>query len=271
MGMKLRKNSAITKIHKIAILYYCGVGNTKMVAEAMYDYLKNDNNVDMYSIEELPADFNFVKYSKLIMGFPTIHAEPSSPMKRFIEQLDVNKNKLPTFIYTTCGWYSGNAIRIFCKLAIIKNIIPVYTSSYQCAAVDGILLTPNIKRWYKHEKELFPRIKNDLDQFLVINEICSKIPRLKWYSALNYPNKLLGKHMKFKIYLRENKCTKCDLCVRQCPVGACIKGDNNVPFIDTRKCINCYRCIHHCHKRALSLSKRKSLKKTLVDLAGRKS
>ena len=250
-------------MNKIVILYYSGVGNTKTIAQYMYNYLKQKQSVDMYSIEELSTEFSFDKYSKVIIGFPTIHTEPAVPMTHFIQQLDKSEKKLPTFVYTTCGLYSGNAIRIFCKLAIAKNIVPTYTSSYRSPATDGILLTPKIKRWYGYEKGLSFRIKGDLENFLNIKGVRSKIPRLKWYSALNYPNKMIGKYTKFQIYLHESKCIKCGVCIENCLVGAYVKGDDNLPIFDVGKCVNCYRCIHHCPKRALSLSKRKTPEKTL--------
>ena len=240
---------------KIIILYYSGVGNTKRIAQYMYNYLKRRSNVDIYSIEELPTDFSFNKYSKLIIGFPTIHAEPATPMMHFVRRINARTKKLPTFVYTTYGLYSGNAIRIFCELAIVKNIIPVYTNGYRAPAIDGILLTPKIKRWHSYEKGLSIKIKNDVGQFLNTNEDCAKIPKLKWYSVFNYPNKLIGKHTKLKIYLHENKCVKCGVCTEKCPAGACTNDASNLPIFDITKCINCYRCIHHCPQRALSLSK----------------
>ena len=250
-------------MNKIVILYYSGVGNTKTIAQYMYNYLKQNHNVDMYSIEELSTEFSFDKYSKAIIGFPTIHTEPAVPMTHFIQQLGKSKKPLPTFVYTTCGLYSGNAIRIFCKSAIAKNIVPIYTSSYRSPAIDGILLTPKIKRWYAYEKGISLRIKVDLENFLSITGVRSKIPRLKWYSALNYPNKMIGKYTKFQIYLHESKCIKCGVCIENCAVGAYVKGDNHLPILNARKCVNCYRCIHHCPKRALSLSKRKAPEKTI--------
>ena len=243
---------------RIIILYYSGVGNTKRIAQYMYNYLRQKSSVDIYSIEELPANFSVDKYSKLIIGFPTIHAEPATLMMQFIQRINVSDKKLSTFVYTTCGLYSGNAIRIFCESAIVKNIVPTYTNSYRCPAIDGILLTPRIKRWYSYEKGLSLKIKNDIGQFFKTNGNCAKIPRLKWYSILNYPNKMLGKNTKFKIYLHKNKCVKCRLCIEKCPVGACVSNANNLPAFHAAKCVNCYRCIHHCAQRALSLSKASS-------------
>ena len=249
---------------RIGILYYSGVGNTKRIAQHMYNYLKRNGSTDIYSIEELPVDFSFDKYSKLIIGFPTIHTEPALLMMHFVQQLGKMKKKVPAFVYTTCGLYSGNAVKILCEQAIVKNIIPVYTRSYRCPAVDGILLTPTIKRWYTYEKNLPSKIEKDLKCFLKTTEIQDKTPKLKWYSALNYPNKVIGKNKKFRIYLHGKKCVKCGLCAKQCPVGACAKASDGRPLFDTGKCINCYRCIHNCPQLALSLSKRMMPMKTLI-------
>lgn len=248
---------------KKVILYYSGVENTKTMARYMYNYLRQNNNIDIYSIEELPEDFRFDNYSKLIIGFPTIHTAPALPMMSFIQHLKVIERKLPTFVYTTCGLYSGNALRILCKASIAKNIIPVYTSSYRCPAVDGILLTPKIKRWYSYEKKLSIKIKNDLDQFLNIVETSGKIPKLKWYSAFNYPNKVIGQHKTFKIYVHEKQCVKCKKCIENCPTMAYVQDTKGLPLFNVEKCINCYRCIHYCPQRALSLSRRKPPTKTL--------
>ena len=251
-------------MEKISILYYSGVGNTKTIAKRMNCYLKNKNDVDMYSIEELPKDFKFDIYSRVIIGFPTIHSAPASLMVDFIQKVNSTNKKIPVFVYTTCGLYSGNAIRIFCKLLICKNMIPVYTSSYRCPAVDGILLMPNIKQWYNYEKGLSFKIKKDLDQFIGMEKFIEKIPKFKWYSALNFPNKVFGQHMKFKIYLHKENCTSCGLCIKKCPVKACKNDENGIVLVDSDNCVNCYRCIHHCPQRALSLSKRKIPSKVLI-------
>ena len=250
---------------KIGILYYSGVGNTQYVANIIYNYLINNNEAAIFSIEHLPNNFNVNDYSKLIIGFPTIHSEPAKPIVDFINNLATPDNNIPSFIYTTCGLYSANTIKIFCKLCLKKKIIPVKTNSYRCAATDGILLAPFMDIWYHHKKGLEEIIKADTNQFINLDAFVPAIPKLKWYSLLNYPNKLLGKYLRFKIYLHESNCTKCGLCIKNCPASAYTIGKKGYPLFNSWKCINCYRCIHHCPELALSLSKKKTPKRVLVN------
>jgi len=48
------------------------------------------------------------------------------------------------------------------------------------------------------------------------------------------------------------KCRKCGLCAKNCPVN-CIAGDRNTPYvIDQEKCIKCGTCLEVCPFQAVS-------------------
>ena len=249
---------------KILILYYSGVGNTKKVAEWFLSYLTPFCETMIYSVEKLPSIIDLNNYNAVVIGFPTIHSEPAKPIMMFLNNLPPVKTRIPTFIFTTCGLYSANALRIFAKECINKNLIPVLSRSYRCAAVDGILLAPFMKCLFDDEKNLQERIKNDSQWFKthydeIINPI---IPKLKWYSSLNYINKFVGNKYCFRIYLHKERCIRCGKCHINCPVQAIDVDNDNNPIIERTKCINCYRCVHHCPKLALSLSKNQPIQKT---------
>lgn len=252
-------------MNEILVLYYSGVGNTKRVAELIASNISSIYSVDIYSIEKLPDNFSIEKYKAMIIGFPTIHASPAIPIIMFLDNIDKLKNSIGVYIFTTCGLYSANTLRIFGTKCKDKNIIPILNRSYRCSATDGTLLAPFMKCWFSDEKHLCEKVKKDSFEFmkLIKTPLKMNIPKIKVYSILNYPNKLLGEKILFKIYIHKEKCINCGKCISNCPVQAYETDINKFPSINAKKCINCYRCIHHCHIRALSLSKRKTPEKTL--------
>ena len=53
--------------------------------------------------------------------------------------------------------------------------------------------------------------------------------------------------------LDQDKCVKCKLCVKNCPVGA-ISGEMFV--VDNAKCTRCNTCIEMCPKKAIARVKK---------------
>ena len=54
-------------------------------------------------------------------------------------------------------------------------------------------------------------------------------------------------------YLEKNKCTKCETCMKACPVKAITMKP--YPVIDRKKCILCYCCHENCPTGAMELRK----------------
>lgn len=246
------------------IIYFSGVGNTKAVAEQIKSYA-NKIPTEIYSVENLTDDFSVNNYSAIIIGTPTYHSEPAKPLMKFLEAVNPSR-KIPAFIFTTCGLYSENCLRILAKECLKHKIIPIYSASYRCSATDGMLLTPFMDCWFHNEKDLQLKTKKDFSAFISKLKSHSKtdIPKSKWYALLNYPNKMLGKATTFPIYLHKDRCVNCGKCERNCPQGA-ITEISGYPVINKAMCMNCYRCIHHCPKLALSLFKNKAVKKVWSD------
>ncbi len=246
---------------RIAIIFFSGAGNTKAVAERIWQNMAERADADIFSVESIPEDFSWEDYSAAVIGTPTYHSWPAEPLMRFLGSAAPEGN-IPAFLFTTCGMYPENCLRTLAKECRRKGIIPVAHASYRCAATDGILLTPWMKCWHGHERNLHDRIRSDTDEFLrrLTDGAEADMPRYKWYAPLNYPNKKMGKAVTVPIYLHREICTGCGKCARNCPVSA-IAMNGGSPEINKDRCINCYRCVHHCPALALSLSRRRRVKK----------
>lgn len=221
----------------------------------------------MYSVEKLPKDLDMNVFDGLVIGFPVIHTHPTKRILAFIQSINKLSKPKATYIFTTCGLYSENALRIFAKQCMPKHIIPVlHRVFWGCPASDGALLAPYIKAFFTFPKDIDLKIETDACAFTTIirNEECKlRMPRFKLYSIINYPNKLAGQLITFPIYTHQNACTKCGKCIANCPAHALEQDVSGYPVLISRKCEKCYRCIHSCPRKALSLSKKKRPKQTL--------
>lgn len=93
----------------IIVIYHSGAGSTKYIAELFRDTLQKIGHcVDISAIENY-KNVNFEGYDGVVIGFPTYHASPSFSASKFMEAMSVAENKLPMYIFTTCGWYSETA------------------------------------------------------------------------------------------------------------------------------------------------------------------
>lgn len=240
-----------------------------MVAER-YQVAVSDGVIgELYSIEKLPAGLSLKAYDGVIIGFPVIHTHPSVRMLRFIEALKPFESPVPACIFCTCGLYSANTLRIFSKACLTKNILPVCTYSYRCAASDGMLLAPFIPVLATHEKGLESKILRHCRSFadmLELGDFKAALPRFKLYSILNYPNKLAGTMVTFPIYLHREPCIRCGRCIANCPSHALSRGDDGYPLFNSKQCEKCYRCIHYCPQKALSLSKHSTPRTVLSEI-----
>jgi ferredoxin len=223
--------------------------------------------VTIKSIEDRTNNFDLNEFDNFIIGFPTYHSSPSQSILSFITSMEPLSNEKPVYLFTTCGLYSANTLRIFSKECIKKKFIPVLHRSFRCPATDGTLLTPNIKLWFEFEKDINSLIEREVQKIFHAfshDQHKIQIPRFKLYSIINFPNKLAGNYLyKPSIYLHSSRCTKCGKCKKDCPNHCFVSNKEEFPTYEKDNCEHCYRCIHHCQSKALSLNKKKIVRRQL--------
>jgi ferredoxin len=254
-------------MNKVLILYFSGVGATKKIAELIYFRLLQNCEVDIFSVENrnIPS---INGYDALIIGMPVYHGAPPKVVMSYFDTITRLNNKIHSFVYNTRGTHSNNTNRILAKKLFPKNIEIVMDREYRSPASDGSIITPFVKRFFEFEKDIEEKVSYDCEIFLELLEMDkpkSYIPRFRFGSIINAPNKLAGQLITLKIHLHKDKCVKCGRCIEQCPHSAFSADKDRFPLFDTKNCENCYRCIHHCPNLALSLCKRRTLKKTLIN------
>lgn len=248
----------------ILILYFSGAGSTKMVAKMICDTLAGHSEVRLLAFEEADAvDLN--AYDALVLGTPVYHAAPARIVTSYFNRLEPLRAKTPAFLYNTRALWSCNTNRIMAKQVREKNIETILYSEYRSPASDGSLLMPSIQRFFKFEPGLFDKVAADCIKFLQLFDggAAEHIPPFRVSSIINAPNKLAGQLSSFPIYLHPGRCVRCGACAKCCPHGAITMDSAGLPVLDSQKCENCYRCIHHCPGKALSLKKRRAPEKLL--------
>jgi ferredoxin len=67
----------------------------------------------------------------------------------------------------------------------------------------------------------------------------------------------LGSKIKFlkRIRIDKTKCINCDLCIKECPVWAIERKENNTTTINQISCMPCKICIEKCPEKAISFRK----------------
>lgn len=249
---------------KIAILYFSGAGSTRKVASLIYKTIHKKCDATLRQIEQA-GSLNLNEYDALIIGTPVYHAAPAELIMAYFSTVAPLPKLIPTFIYNARTLCSGNTNRILAKHLKRCNIVTVLDRKYRTPASDASLLLPSVKAFFKFDKKLKNRVASDSLRFLtkIDGPISGYIPRFRFSSIINAPNKLLGQSTTFTIYTHKQHCIKCKKCAVNCPHNAIIMDESGYPSILRSKCENCYRCIHHCPSKALSLNKHHGPEKLL--------
>ena len=244
---------------KILILYHSGAGNTKLIAELMFERLNQVHQVEINHINNKYDNDYLYNFDLLIFGFPTHHAAPSLSMTEFVHHLTKFEQQAKSFIFTTYGLYPGNSLRILTKQLNVKNIKVLYYQEFKAPATDGVLLfSDKLKFMFEFERKLDKKINRFVEQIKDFKKMeQNKIPSYKWYEPLNDIIKPFGikyyNKLRSQMQIIPDLCTNCNLCVMVCDRSAWVSNEP-IPIFELNNCEFCLECVHKCPTKAIIFS-----------------
>lgn len=238
---------------KTEIYFFSGTGNSHYIAKTIADSF-NDSKLTHIGSLDLTKDV----YSDAdIVGivFPIYFYDAPDIIKNFLEKLSVDSATY-IFLYENFGGSGGNAIHN-CNKILIKKDLKI-SNYFSTAFPDNCIL-------FKQSEEKNNKLLNDADKkiALAISDIKSFKTKLIPKSKIKYSIISNGTIKKFSVSLMkfkelkviDDKCTRCGLCEKICPV-------KNITFKDTLptfgdKCEMCFACIHYCPSECIKHGKMK--------------
>jgi ferredoxin/flavodoxin len=238
----------------VLILYYSGTGNTKFaceVARAVLERAGHEVTMETYKKSGTLLDREFDLYC---FAVPVYEWAPARNVERFVNSMPRLAGRR-AFILTSSAGAKGQATNLFAKSLQDKGLTVLGDYNLICPDSWG-----GMRRWsHTHDSET-PTVESvrELAAFtgrmLELNAACrdGRSVGLPDYSVRTTGLLLAARlsrrapSSRFKMGKKkvdESACTKCEVCVTNCPVGAIALG----PYPEFGKeCIACWRCINTC-------------------------
>jgi ferredoxin/flavodoxin len=259
---------------KIIVFYFSGTGNTWWISREFANIANNSNHVaEFISIEKEEAQSveylqkNLLEADALGIAYPIYGSTAPKIVWEFIEQLkEVSKQKNHRavtrntdkfgFILTTMALFSGDGALVL-RDEMEELGFPLRGAiNFKLASnisIPGFHFDPVDKEKLEKRKK---KAKKDLKSFF--NKLI--LGKKKLEGRWNLLGKLGGWiQRKFMDWTLEryinwsadmDKCTKCELCINNCPTENILLNEGEIKFLD--KCTYCMRCYNFCPTYAIS-------------------
>ncbi|WP_010248959.1 EFR1 family ferrodoxin [Acetivibrio cellulolyticus] len=229
------------------IVYFSATGNTGYVADAIKDeFMHRGIQCDIYEVSK-KTDFQD-KYDFYVFGSP-IHAELFPVFYTEWVKKNITKGSgRKCIVYSTQGSQSACGPTVFANDLKKKGFEVIVED---CFFMPNNYYTVMFKKSSEQEiRELLKKSKDKagtiVDKFLKDEKISNTAKGRIWWAKPVFKMFTMWsrKWAKNSLTVDADKCTRCGLCQRNCPVNNISIDKNNISFKD--KCISCQRCIHKC-------------------------
>ncbi len=247
---------------KVKIIYFSGTGNTWYVAKAINEALIERNVSSEYLSIEEALNINDVLKScdKLIIGYPIYGSKAPLIMEEFIKNIPEVDNAVGVSVFCTVAFASGDGSCVYKKL--LENKGYKFDSGFEFKMTNNFNVPKFPRICPVGDQEKISR-KNTKAKLHANNMVTSILSNKNKISGNNILGNIIGsvqrKHIDSGIrslnsylYCEKERCTKCRICIKICPVNN-IKLKDSIVIGD--KCIGCMRCFHFCKAEAINITK----------------
>ena len=254
--------------NKLTIFYLSGTGNALTATEVIREAAKSLKiHTEVHSIDRLiKLDNSDINSSDIIgLCYPTHGFSLPWHMLRFILSFPYTQIKKDIFLLNTRAgsklfglflpgisgiaqwlpllilWFKGYKIRGLLPLDMPSNWISIHPG-YGTKTINSIT-----SRCKNITKKFASRLLSGKTSYRTIAFIL--IPLDIFLIPISIGYMLVGRFFMAKTFIATYKCNNCDICVKNCPVGA-IEKKFNRPYW-TIHCESCMRCMNICPERAI--------------------
>jgi len=247
------------------VIYFSQSGNTKKIAEAIHKGIHASlGDCDLIRLKDV-SQKDLATYDLIGLGYPTWSSKEPPNVRAFVNEI-VSLEGKHVFAFATHGALPSGLISSIAPLFKEKGLkmvgfkdwyggvtMPHIPKPYMTdghpdeidikeAEIFGAEMAVLSQKIYGGEDHLLPNLMKESDQ---------KVhgQRVKMPEDLAEARRLTKESMR----INEEKCTRCNLCVENCPVNA-IDFTESPPIFKTERCVPCWYCEQICPTGAIEIN-----------------
>lgn len=248
----------------ISIYYFSGTGNTLLIARKIKKSFEEQNyEVTLKSITEYSAlDLESDRHLGIVV--PVAIQSTFPIVWDFIDNLPEGNGR-KVFFADTMESFSGGIIGPMKKKLEAKDYSCIGAKEFK---MGSSMQTSKKKAEMGKEKNKSSLLEVEEYVHSLINESAQwkRIPVLSDAMRMISKDRSIWTKNSENINVDEERCIKCRVCEKNCPVGAIHLVEHHIK-IQNEKCISCMRCVNYCPKNAFKLGGKRVIQNQVVKVS----